>query len=826
MIDKMLIRGAKVHNLKNIDVDIPLGKIVGIAGVSGSGKSSLALGVLYAEGSRRYLEALSTYTRRRMTQASKASVEEVLYVPAALALHQRPGVPGIRSTFGTGTELLNSLRLMFSRLANHRCPNGHYLSPSLAVAAGKELVCPACGAHFYAPSAEELAFNSQGACQKCGGTGIVRTVDLNTLVPDDSLTIDEGAVAPWNSLMWSLMTDICREMGVHTDVPFRELTEQEKEIVFHGPAEKKHIFYHNKNSNQAGELDFTYYNAVYTVENALAKVKDEKGMKRVEKFLKEDLCPECHGTRLSAAARAPRLRGISLDEACAMTLSALIRWVGGVPESLPEEMRPMAQSICDAFQSTAKRLMDLGLDYLTLDRSASTLSTGERQRMQLARAVRNRTTGVLYVLDEPSIGLHPSNIVGLTGVMHDLVADGNSVILVDHDTQILKEADWIIEMGPEAGAKGGLVIAQGDIPTIEADPASQIGPFLSGAAESKLRVCAEKGKLFENGAIRLSTNQIHTVKPLEVDIPKGRLTVVTGVSGSGKTTMVLESLIPALEAKISGGALPEHIRAVDADGIAHVKLIDATPIGINFRSTVATYAGVHDELRKLYAKSPDAKASGYKAGDFSYNTGSLRCPGCDGTGVVSLDVQFLPDVDIPCPDCRGSRYSKAAYAVKLTNQRGVSVSLPELMAMDVNTAIDFCEDRKSVRQKLGVLKQLGLGYLTLGEETPGLSGGEAQRLKLASEIGKTQENSVFVFDEPSIGLHPLDVRVLLGVFQALLDHGATVVVIEHDLDVIRNADYIIDMGPGGGEAGGRIIASGTPQEIRENQNSITGKYVS
>ena len=826
MIDKMLIRGAKVHNLKNIDVEIPLGKIVGIAGVSGSGKSSLALGVLYAEGSRRYLEALSTYTRRRMTQASRACVDEILYVPAALALHQRPGVPGIRSTFGTGTELLNSLRLMYSRLASHRCPNGHYLAPSLAVAAGKELVCPECGTHFYAPSAEELAFNSQGACQKCGGTGIVRTVDLDTLVPDDSLTIDEGAVAPWNSLMWSLMTDICREMGVRTDVPFRDLTEREKEIVFHGPAEKKHIFYHNKNSNQAGELDFTYFNAVYTVENALAKVKDEKGMKRVEKFLKEELCPECHGTRLSAAARAPKLRDISLDEACTMTLEDLVDWVRGVPESLPEDMRPMAESICDAFQGTAKRLMDLGLGYLTLDRSASTLSTGERQRMQLARAVRNRTTGVLYVLDEPSIGLHPSNIVGLTGVMHDLVADGNSVILVDHDTQILKEADWIIEMGPEAGAKGGHIIAQGDIPSIEKDPASQISPFLSGAARSRLRSCAEKESLFENGTIHLSTNQIHTVKPLEVDIPKGRLTVVTGVSGSGKTTMVLESLIPALEAKIHGAALPAHIHAIDADGIAHIKLIDATPIGINVRSTVATYAGVHDELRKLYAKSPAAKACGYRAGDFSYNTGSLRCPGCDGTGVVSLDVQFLPDVDIPCPDCRGSRYGKAAYTVRLTNKDGASISLPELMDMDVNTALDFCKDMKGVGQKLGILRQLGLGYLTLGEETPGLSGGEAQRLKLASEIGKTQSDSVFVFDEPSIGLHPLDVQVLLGVFQALLDHGATVVVIEHDLDVIRNADYVIDMGPGGGEAGGRIIASGTPQEIRENKNSITGKYLS
>ena len=825
MIDKMLIRGAKVHNLKNIDVDIPLGKIVGIAGVSGSGKSSLALGVLYAEGSRRYLEALSTYTRRRMTQASKASVDEVLYVPAALALHQRPGVPGIRSTFGTGTELLNSLRLMYSRLACHRCPNGHYLEPSLAVAAGKELVCPECGARFYAPSAEELAFNSQGACEKCGGTGSVRTVDMASLVPDESLSIDEGAVAPWNSLMWSLMTDVCREMGVRTDVPFRELTEQEREIVFHGPAEKKHIFYHAKNSNQAGELDFTYFNAVYTVENALAKVKDEKGMKRVEKFLKEDICPECHGTRLSVAARAPKLRGISLDEACTMTLSELVGWVRGVPGSLPEEMRPMAESICEAFLSTAKRLIDLGLGYLTLDRSAATLSTGERQRMQLARAVRNRTTGVLYVLDEPSIGLHPSNIVGLTGVMHDLAADGNSVILVDHDTQILKEADWIVEMGPEAGAKGGHVIAQGTIPEIENDPASQIGAFLAGRAETKLRSCAAKKALFANGTIHLSTSQIHTVKPLEVDIPKGRLTVVTGVSGSGKTTMVLESLVPALTAMIEGRALPQHIRAINAEGIQHVKLIDATPIGINVRSTVATYAGVHDELRKLYAKSPDAKKHGYKASDFSYNTGSLRCPGCDGTGVVSLDVQFLPDVDIPCPECRGSRYARAAYGVKLTNKAGAGASLPELMDMDVNSAIEFCKDMNTVVQKLNVLKQLGLGYLTLGEETPSLSGGEAQRLKLASEIGRTQTDSVFVFDEPSIGLHALDVQVLLKVFQALLDNGATVVVIEHDLDVIRNADYVIDMGPGGGDAGGRIVACGTPQEIRENGDSITGRYM-
>lgn len=825
MIDNILVRGAKVHNLKNIDVDIPLHKIVGIAGVSGSGKSSLALGILYAEGSRRYLEALSTYTRRRMTQASEAAVDEVLYVPAALALRQRPGVPGIRSTFGTGTELLNSLRLMYSRLASHRCPNGHYAKPSLAVAAGKALVCPECGVSFYAPAAEELAFNSQGACPECSGTGMVRTVDMNTLVPDDSLTIDEGAVAPWNSLMWSLMTDVCREMGVRTDIPFRDLTKKEKEIVYHGPAEKKHILYQAKKSNQAGELDFTYYNAVYTVKNALAKVKDEKGMKRVEKFLKEDVCPVCHGTRLSQKARYPKLRGITLDEACTMTLSDLVEWVQGVPESLQEEMRPMAESICSAFTNTAKRLLELGLGYLSLDRSAATLSTGERQRMQLARAVRNRTTGVLYVMDEPSIGLHPSNIKGLTGVMNDLVADGNSIILVDHDTQILKESDWIVEMGPQAGAEGGYVIAQGTTDSVMRDPVSQIGPFLSGEAESRIRHVVDPAAMFEEGSIYLSTGAIHTVKPLEIQIPKSRLTAVCGVSGSGKTTMILESLVSGLQAQLVEKPLPDHVKTLRADGIRHVKLIDATPIGINVRSTVATYAGVHDELRKLYSKTPAAKERKLKAGAFSYNTGSLRCPECNGTGEVNLDVQFLPDVNIPCPDCKGSRYGDEAYEIKLTNKAGESASLPELMAMNVDTAIEFCKDMKSVCRKLEVLKTLGLGYLTLGEETPSLSGGEAQRLKLANEIGKTQSDSVFVFDEPSIGLHPLDVQVLLSVFQILLDHGATLIVIEHDLDVIRNADYIIDMGPGGGESGGRIIATGTPEEIRCDEESVTGWYL-
>ena len=821
--DHIEVRGARIHNLKNIDVDVPLNKVVGIAGVSGSGKSSLALGTLYAEGSRRYLEALSTYTRRRMTQAARSEVDDVRYVPAALALHQRPGVPGIRSTFGTSTELLNSLRLMFSRLANHRCPNGHYLEPSLDFAAMIEIHCPVCGAEVKPPSAEELAFNSSGACRECDGTGVIREVDESTLVDEDK-TIDEGAVLPWQTLMWSLMKDIARDMGVRTDVPFRELTEKEREIVFHGAPEKKHLLYYNEKSGNAGEMDFTYYSAVYTVQNALAKVKDEKGMKRVERFLKSSTCPHCRGTRLCERAREPLLRGISLDKACEMTLSDLIEWVKGVPDSLPAKMRPMAESITESFLDTARRLLDLGLGYLTLDRATSTLSTGERQRTQLARSVRNRTTGVLYVLDEPSIGLHPNNIEGLIGVMDDLVADGNSIVLVDHDTQVLRRSDWIIELGPKAGAEGGYVIAEDTVEGLGNNPKSIIGGFLKGDTE-KLRPRTSSEDMFALGTIAMRTDSIHTVKPLDVRIPKGRLTVVTGMSGSGKTTMVLDSLIPAVEASIEGNGLPSHVKGISAEGIRRIKLIDATPIGINIRSTVATYANIHDELRKIFARTPKAKEGGYKAGDFSYNTGNLRCPTCDGTGVISLDVQFLPDVDIPCPDCGGSRYRKEAFGMLRTKKDGSVQSLPQLMELSVNEALALCDDLSLVKNRLKVLQEVGLGYLTLGEATPGLSGGEAQRLKLASEMGHGQDDTIFVFDEPTIGLHPLDVRVLMNIFQHLIDNGATVIIIEHDLDIIRNADYIIDMGPRGGEEGGRIVVSGTPEEVRACKDSITGRYI-
>ena len=818
MVDKIEIKGAKVHNLKNIDVDIPLNKIVAISGVSGSGKSSLALGVLYAEGSRRYLEALSTYTRRRISQGEKAKVDSILHVPSALALHQRPNVPSIRSTFGTATELLNSIRLLFSRCGNYICPNNHILPATAKVARDEELECPICHEKFWGLVAEEYAFNSSGACPQCGGIGTIETVNIESLVPNKELSIDEGAVAPWNSLMWSLMTDVCRAMGVRTDIPFKDLSKEEQNIVYDGPMEKKHIFYRPKKGDTtiATEMDFTYYSAKATVLNALKKVKDEKSMSRVSKFLKEEVCPECNGSRINKKANSTLLGGKNLTEVCQMSLRDLNVWLPKVVDELNSEVKEMGKNILEEFMINAKALLSLGLGYLTLDRASNTLSTGELQRVQLARTVRNRTTGVLYVLDEPSIGLHPANVDGLINLMRQLIKDGNSVVLVDHDTRILKIADYMIEIGPEAGAKGGEIISKGNIEDIIKNNNSIIGPYLSNKEEIKIREKINEEDIFKYGKISLSTDTIHTVKPLNIDIPKGRLTTITGMSGSGKTTLILESLYPAIKAKINNEVMPSHIKDLKADWVNKIDLIDATPIGNNVRSTVATYSGVFDDLRKLYGKI----SKDYTASDFSYNTGKLRCENCDGTGVISMDVQFLPDIETACSSCDGTRYSDYVDGILYNDY-----SIKDVMRLTIRQALEVFKDNKKIKDKLKILVDLGIGYLTLGEATPALSGGEAQRLKLASEIGKIQDGSVFIFDEPSIGLHPQDVKTLLNVFQKLIDNGATIIVIEHDLDVINNSDYIIDMGPEGGYLGGEVVACGSVQDIKNNKESITGRYL-
>lgn len=818
MVEKIEIKGAKVHNLKNIDVDIPLNKIVAISGVSGSGKSSLALGVIYAEGSRRYLEALSTYTRRRISQGEKAKVDSILHVPSALALHQRPNVPSIRSTFGTATELLNSIRLLFSRCGNYICPNGHIVPATANIARDEQLECPQCHEKFYGLGAEEYAFNSSGACQMCGGTGIVETVDMDSLIPDKNLSIDEGAVAPWNSLMWSLMTDVCRAMGVRTNIPFKDLSKKEQEIVYDGPMEKKHIFYRPKNGDTtlATEMDFTYYSAKATVLNALKKVKDEKSMSRVSKFLKEEICPECNGSRINKKANSTLLGGKNLSQVCEMSLRDLTIWLPKIVNELNDEVRQMGKNILEEFMINANALLSLGLGYLTLNRASNTLSTGELQRVQLARTVRNRTTGVLYVLDEPSIGLHPANVDGLINLMKQLIKDGNSVVLVDHDTRILKTADYMIEIGPEAGAKGGEIISKGTIEDIINNNNSIIGPYLSNKEEIKIRKEIDKDEIFKFGKISIKTDSIHTVKPLCIDIPKGRLTTITGMSGSGKTTLILESLYPAIIAKLNNKIMPSHIKELNADWVNKIDLIDATPIGNNVRSTVATYSGVFDDLRKLYGKL----SKEYTASDFSYNTGKLKCPTCDGTGIISMDVQFLPDIEMTCNSCDGTRYSHDVDNIYYNNY-----SIKDVMQLTIRQALEVFKDNKKIKDKLQILVDLGIGYLTLGEATPALSGGEAQRLKLASEIGKIQDGSVFIFDEPSIGLHPQDVKTLLKVFQKLIDNGATIIVIEHDLDVIKNSDYIIDMGPEGGYLGGEVIAKGTVHDIINSKKSITGMYL-
>ncbi|MFT8705518.1 excinuclease ABC subunit UvrA [Bifidobacterium aquikefiricola] len=851
------IRGARVHNLKNIDLSIPLHQLVGIAGVSGSGKSSLALGVLYAEGSRRYLDALSTYTRRRMTQTAKSLVDSVAYIPPALALRQRPSVGGVRSTFGTSTELLNVLRLMFSRLASHRCPNGHYHAPSMKVAAEIAFNCEVCGKPIHAPGAEELAFNTLGACPTCQGTGIVRDVDDSKIVPDPTLTIDEGAVVPWRTFGFNVQPAIVHEFGVRIDVPWNQLTTREKDIVFNGPEEKKHITFTSVKG--VHELDFTFRNARLTVLDELKRANDERRLAKVSKFVVERECPMCKGTRLSTLARAPRIEGHNLAEVTAWPLTTIRQWVPTIPDTLPASMRTMAQDLVDAFMLMSRRLEQLGLGYLTLDRSSASLSTGERQRAQLSRAVRNETTGVLYVLDEPSTGLHPSNIEGLMGVMRDLLADGNSVVLVDHDTGVLKRVDHLIEMGRGAGRLGGEVIAQGTPSEIAVNPRSRIGGFLDDSEAVLCRVRSTVDLQYDP-CIHMTTSPIHTVHALDVRVPKGRMTAVTGVSGSGKTTMVLESLVPGLEALSQNDKLPAHVTSLENAGITRIRVVDSTPIGINVRSTVATYSSIMDALRRVFAATDDARKRELKLSDFSYNTGSLRCPECDGTGQISLDEQFLPDATITCPVCEGSRYKPEINDIHVrlaSAEASHSYTLPELLDMGVDDALTlFAEyeranhglahnglashepkDRtapdalipqaslRRIHKALATLSDLGLGYVKLGEDTPSLSGGEAQRLKLANELGKRHSSTMFVLDEPTTGLHPLDVRTLLKVLQRLIDKGATVVFIEHDLDMIANADYVIDMGPGGGQAGGRIVASGTPDDLASNPNSITGTYL-
>jgi excinuclease ABC subunit A len=809
------VRGARHNNLRDVDVDVPLWRTVAVVGVSGSGKTSLAIGTLYAEGMQRYLAGLSTYSRRRLTQAQRPDVDRIEHLPPALALRQRPPVPGPRSTVGTMSEVLNVLRLMTSRLGSHLCPNGHYVDPSVAAFA-EEIVCPVCGAHFEHPSAESFAFNSYGACPACQGLGVRSEVDEATLVTDPDKTIEAGAVLPWNSGGRRLSMYAAGELGVRLDVPYRSLSQRERDIVLHGAPVQQEVTLHSGRNERTVRLSVHYDNAVAAVERSL-RSDNERTRQLVQRFVITRTCSVCHGSRLRPEALTSLLGGRNIAEISTLSLTGLAEFVAGLPAGLPAELSRVTTGLLAELTGTLTPLLDVGLSYLTLDRAGASLSTGERQRIELTSTVRAAATGMLYVLDEPSVGLHPSNVTGLRKLIAAMAGNGNSVIVVEHERDLIRSADWVIELGPGAGTQGGHVIAAGTPGQLETDPGSIIGPFLAGAPGVPRD---RSGRPAGDGQIAIEIADLYNLHDVTAEIPVNRLTAVAGPSGAGKTALVLDSLIPAARARLAGSPEPAHVRRLDLQDIRQVVQIDASPIGQNARSTPATYCGAFDHIRRLYAESAYARRRRWQPGHFSFNTKAGQCPVCRGLGHLDLDVQYLPDITVQCPRCHGSRYTDAVLAAQVDG-----LTIAEVLGLSVHDAVERFADQAPIAAALRPVNDVGLGYLKLGEPTPSLSGGESQRLKIASRLRSSQRGALYVFDEPTTGLHPLDVATLVSVFDRLLDAGATIIVIDHDLDLLAAADYLIDMGPGGGPDGGRILAAGPPAEVASDPASVTGPWL-
>ena len=808
------VRGARHNNLRDVNVDVPLWRIVAVVGVSGSGKTSLAIGTLYAEGMHRFVEGLSTYTRRRLSQAQRPDVDRIEHLPSALALRQRPPIPGPRSTVGTMSEVLNVLRLMMSRLGSHLCPNGHYVAPSIATY-GEEIVCPVCGAHFVHPSAESFAFNSYGACPACQGLGVRSEVDVATLVPDPGKTIAEGAVLPWNSGGRRLSMYAAGELGVRLDVPYRSLTDQERDIVLHGEPVQQQVTLSGRNG-RAVQLSVNYDNAVAAVERSL-RSDNERTRRLVQRFLITRTCSVCHGTRLRPEALTSQLGGRNIAEISELRLDELRGFAAGLPAQLAAELERLTTGLLAELDGRLTPLLDVGLGYLTLDRAGASLSTGERQRIELTSTVRASTTGMLYVLDEPSVGLHPANVAGLVKTITALAGNGNTVVIVEHERELIRAADWVIELGPQAGVQGGTVIAEGTPRQLESDPRSIIGPFLSGAATVTRDHLARPGP---DGQITLQVGDLYNLHDVSAVFPLRRLTALAGPSGAGKTALILDSLIPAAKARLAGSALPGHVRRLDLGGVGQVIQVDASPIGQNARSTPATYCGAFDQIRRVFAESAYARRRRWKPGHFSFNTREGQCPTCRGLGRLDLDVQYLPDITVQCPTCHGARFNDATLAVRVDG-----LTIADVLALSVDDALRQFADQAAVVAALRPVSDVGLGYLRLGEPTPSLSGGESQRLRIATRLRASQRGALYVFDEPSTGLHPLDVATLVAVFDRLLDAGATIIVIDHDLDLLATADHLIDMGPGGGPDGGHILAAGPPEQVARAPGSVTGPWL-
>ena len=713
------------------------------------------------------------------------------------------------------SEVLNALRLTMSRLGAHRCPNGHLVGPAVATLT-EEITCPVCGARFEHPSAESFAFNSYGACPACQGLGVRSEVDLGTLVPDQDKTIEDGAVLSWNSGGRRLSMYAAGDLGVRLDVPYRDLTDRERDIVLRGQPVKRPVTLHSDRPGRTVQLSVNYDNAVAAVERSL-RSDNERTRQLVQRFLITRTCSVCHGTRLRPQALTSGLLDRNIAEISAFSLDDLTGFLARIPDEMPAELSRLTTGLLAEIDGLLTPLLEVGLGYLTLDRAGASLSTGERQRIELTSTVRSSTTGMLYVLDEPSVGLHPSNVTGLRNTITALAANGNSVIVVEHERELIRSADWVIELGPGAGRQGGTVIAEGIPADLQENPQSVIGPFLGGrqATSRDRRPEPRPGE-----RITLEVSDLFNLRDVTASFPMRQLTGVAGPSGAGKTALVLDSLIPAARARLSDSALPAHVRSLDLGTIRQVVQVDASPIGQNARSTPATYCGAFDEIRRVFAATPYARRRRWKPGHFSFNTREGQCPACRGLGNVDLDVQYLPDISVQCPTCHGARFNDATLAVQVDG-----LTIAEVLNLTVTDALDRFAGHAPVATALRPVAEVGLGYLRLGEPTPSLSGGESQRLRIATRLRSSQRGTLYVFDEPSTGLHPLDVATLVAVFDRLLDAGATVIAIDHDLDLLAVCDHLIDMGPGGGPQGGRIVAAGTPAEVARDPGSATGPWL-
>jgi excinuclease ABC subunit A len=820
--DFVRVRGAREHNLKNVSLEIPRNALVVFTGVSGSGKSSLAFGTLYAEAQRRYLESVSPYARRLFHQMAVPEVDEIEGLPPAVALQQQRGSPTTRSSVGSVTTLSNLLRMLYSRAGDYP-PNQSLLY-----------------AESFSPN------TPQGACPNCHGIGRVHEVSERSLVPDNKLTIRERAVAAWlTAWQGQNLRDILVTLGYDVDKPWRELPKKDRNwILFtdeqptvpvyagYSPAEVRRALRRKEEPSYQG----TFTGARRYVLQTFATTQSAMMKRRVVQFLSGSDCPICHGKRLRPEALSVTFAGMDIAEISRLPLKALSQLLRpqlagkpGASANHPEKTLVIQRITADLL-ARLDVLLDLGLGYLTLDRSTPTLSPGELQRLRLATQVRSNLFGVVYVLDEPSAGLHPADTEALLRALERLKASGNSLFVVEHELDIVRHADWIVDVGPGAGEQGGEIVYSGPLSGLALAQSSQTRRYLFGKTER-----TAKAPRHPLNWLRLRGVTRNNLDRIDIDIPLEVFTTVTGISGSGKSSLISQFLVEAVGDKMGQRIGPgEDDDGLDAgvetlggeitgglDSIKRLVVVDQKPIGRTPRSNLATYTGLFDQVRKLFAATKQARARRYDAGRFSFNIAKGRCETCEGEGFVCVELLFLPSVYAPCPTCKGARYNARTLEIKVRDK-----SIADVLAMTVNSAFEFFADDASLRRSLGVLQEVGLGYIRIGQSATELSGGEAQRVKLATELQRSQRGeTLYVLDEPTTGLHPSDVTKLMKQLDGLVESGNTVIVVEHDIGVAAASDWIIDIGPGAGDEGGRIVASGPPKRVIRTPQSRTAKYL-